>query len=149
MSILGFWISIRPIKMEKKTYITSPNFLHLAMAEKSFKFLFYTEPNTDFKIDIQGHTRWTLNWPKLISKKYFLWETVKFNNLWWLQRYHTNKNMWTIAVWRIEITSSLATVIIRQHQLSSACLWFLVLYMTNIPFKTKSQHAQLNSPSSS
>ena len=68
--------------MEKKTYITSPHFLHLAMAEKSFKFLFYTEPNTDFKIDIQGHTRWTLNWPKLISKKYFLSETVEFNTLW-------------------------------------------------------------------
>ena len=50
-------------KNGKNTYITSPNFLHPAMAEKSFKFLFYTEPNTDFKIDIQGHTRWTLNWP--------------------------------------------------------------------------------------
>ena len=82
MSILGFWISIRPKKNEKKTYITSPDFLHLAMAEKSFKFLFYAEPNADFKIDIQGHTRWTLNWPKPFSKKYFLSETVKFNTPW-------------------------------------------------------------------
>ena len=129
----------------KKTYITSPNFLHLAMTEKSFKFLFYSEPNTEFKIDIQGHTRWTLNWPKLISKKYFLSETVEFNTLWWLQRNPTNKNIWTIAVWRIEITSSLATVIVWQHQLSTASLWFSVLYMTNFPFKTKSQHSQLNS----